>query len=99
MLRLVYLEMRVDSKLHIIWVVGTRQIAAGIYGFSRGCLIHGIALYGSISDFFLLNKTYSELSMSLLPWFWTWVGVNNIEPLTPESWFKEVLFSVVKDNL
>ena len=42
-IRLVYLELRGYFRLHTIWVAGTRQIAAGIDGFSRGCLTDGIA--------------------------------------------------------
>ena len=43
MLRLVYLELKGCFVLHIIWVSVTRQIAAGMYGLSRGCLIDWIA--------------------------------------------------------
>ena len=57
MIWLVYLELRGYFRLQIIWVVGTRQIAAGIYGFSRGCLTDGIASSGSILYFFPLNET------------------------------------------
>ena len=89
MLRLVYLDLRGCFGLHIIWVAGTRQITAVIDGFSRGCLTDRIALSGSILDFFTLNETSFENSVSFLPWIWTWIGVNNIEPLTPEGWFKE----------
>ena len=89
MLWLVYLELRGGFRLHIIWVAGTRQIATGIDGFSRVCLTDGIAWSGSILYFLPLNKTAFELSVSLLPWVWTCIGVNNIKPLTPEGWFEE----------
>ena len=67
MLRLVYLELRGCFRLHIIWVAGTRQIATGIDGFSRGCLTDGISWSGSILDFLMLNETAFERSVSLLP--------------------------------
>ena len=79
--------MRGCFRLHIIWVAGTRQIEAGIYGFSRFFLTDGIVLYGYIFNFLAVNYTSFEHSVSLLPWDWTWIGVNNIEPLTPEGWF------------
>ena len=60
-----------------------------IYGFSSGCLTDGISSSGSILDFVPLNKTAFERLVSLLPWLQTWIGVNNIEPLTPEGWFEE----------
>ena len=89
MTRLVSLNIRGCFRLHIIWVAGMRKIAAGIYGFSRGCLTDKIALSGSILDFVPLNETDFESSVLILPWVWTWIGVNNIEPLTTEVWFKE----------
>ena len=55
-----------------------RQIAAGIDGFSRGCLTYKIASSGSILEFVPLNETFFELLVSLLPLVQTWVGVNNI---------------------
>ena len=67
-LRLVYLYMRGCFRLHIIWVAGMRQIAAGIDGFPRGCLEYGIALSGSILDFVPLNETAFERSVSFFPW-------------------------------
>ena len=33
MIQMVYLELRVCFRLYRIWVSGTKQIAAGIYGF------------------------------------------------------------------
>ena len=89
MLLLVYLELRGCFRLHIIWVAGKKQTSTGIYGFTRGCLTYRIALSGSILDFVLLNETDFERYVSLLTWVWTWIGANNIEPLTPEVWFEE----------
>ena len=90
MIRLVYLELRGCFILQIIWVAGTRQIEVGIYGFSRSCLTDGIASSGSILEFLPLDETAFERSVSLFPWVRIWIGVNNIEPLTPEGWFEEV---------
>ena len=50
---LVYLEIRGSFRLHIICVARTRKIAAGIDGFSRGCLKDGIISSGSILFFCL----------------------------------------------
>ena len=49
----------------------------------------GIALCGSILDFFPLKKTDFECSVSLLSWVWTYIGVNNIDTLNPEGWFEK----------
>ena len=51
--------------------------------FSRVCLTEKIVASGSILDFIPLNETAFENSVLLLPWVQTWIGVNNIEPLTP----------------
>ena len=87
MIRLIYLELRGCFILHIIWVAGTRQIVVGIYFFPRGCLTDGIVSFGSILDLVPLNKIAFECSTSLLPWVQTCIGMNSIEPLTPEGWF------------
>ena len=89
MLRLVYLYQRSCFKLHIIWVAETRQKAAQIDVFKRGCFTAWISLSGSIVDFVLLNDTSFERSVSLLPWFQILIGAYNVEPLTPEGWFEE----------
>ena len=88
MLLLVYLDLRGCFVLQIIWVSGTREIEAVTDGFLRGCLTDGIASSGSILDFVMLNKTEFERSVLIFPWVRTQVGVNNIEPLTPEGWFE-----------
>ena len=89
MLRLVYLQLRGCYRLHSMWISETSQIAAVIYGFSRVCLTDGIASSGSILYFMPLNETAFESQATLLTWVQTWIGVNNIEPLTTEGWFKE----------
>ena len=60
----------------------------GWHGFPSGCLINGIATSGSILNVVPLNKTEFERSTTLLHWVQTWIGVNNIDPLTNEGWFE-----------
>ena len=52
-------------------------------------MTYSIVSYGSILDFLPLNETAFDRLATLLPRVQTWIGVNNIEPLTPEGWFKE----------
>ena len=61
----------------------------GVDGSSRSCLTDVIASSGYILYFLSLNNTSLDSSASLLTWFQTWIGVNNIVPLTPECWFEE----------
>ena len=44
-----------------------------------------IWIYFRLFDF---DETAFDRSASLLPWFQTWIGVNNIETLTPEGSFE-----------
>ena len=84
MLQMVYLYLRGCFILHIIWVAGMRQIAAGIDKLSKGCLKDGMS-----SSVWLYFRLFSfECLESLLPWVQTWIGVNKIELLTPEGWFE-----------
>ena len=57
--------------------------------FSRGCLTYRISSSGSILDFVTLNETSFDHLALLLTWVQTWIGVNNIETLTPKGWFEE----------
>ena len=90
MLRLVYLYLRGRFRLHIIWVSWMIQILLGIYGFPRGCLKDGIASYLSNSYFGPLKETSFDCLATLLPWVQIWIGVNKVDPLTPEGWSQEV---------
>ena len=88
MLQFIYLELSGCFRLYSIWVAGTRQIVAGIYGFSGGCFTDRIASSGYILDFVPLNDTAFDSLTSLLLWVQTWIGVSNTELLTPECWFE-----------
>ena len=46
-----------------------------------------ISLSGYILDSLTLNETPFDHLAMMLPWVWTWIGVNHIEPLTTEGWF------------
>ena len=73
-----YLELRGCFIIHVILEAGNNQIEAGIYSFSRGCLMDGIASSGSILDFLTLNETSFERSATPFTWVQTWIVVNNI---------------------
>ena len=81
--------MRGCLRFQIIWVSGTRQIEAVIDGLPRSFLKDGIASSGSILEFVTFNETAFERSALLLSCVHTYIGLNNIEYLTPEGWFEE----------
>ena len=58
--------------------------------FLQDLITDGIALCGFILDFVPLNKNTFERYDMLLSWFWTWIGDNDIELLTPEVLLEEV---------
>ena len=48
-----------------------------------------ITISESILDLYTLNKTDFERYPTLLQWVNNWIGVNIIQPLTPDVWFEE----------
>ena len=88
-LRLRILEMKYGLLIHIIHVSGTRMIAQGTDGASRGSLMEGVLAGKDMLSFVDLAKTALERHPPLLAWIRSWTGMENLEPLTPEGWFEE----------
>eukprot|EP00956_Cyclotella_meneghiniana_P022038 scaffold40988_cov46-Cyclotella_meneghiniana.AAC.2 len=84
-------KLTVDHSLilHLIHVSGTRMIAQGTDGCSRGVLMEGVMAGKDMLSFIDLHKTAVERSPDLLPWIRSWCGDTSITPLTPEEWFVE----------
>jgi hypothetical protein len=75
--------------LHVMHVTGTRMIAQGTNGCSRGVLMEGVMAGKSMLLFIDLDKLAFARSRDLLGWVRSWCGVRDINPLTPEEWFLE----------
>eukprot|EP00804_Cyclotella_cryptica_P012519 CCRYP_017724-RA/>CCRYP_017724-RA protein AED:0.34 eAED:0.23 QI:0/0/0/1/1/1/3/0/930 len=88
-LRLHKLSLDYSLILHVVHVSGTRMIAQGTDGCSRGLLLEGVMAGQSMLSFVDLDKTAVERSPELLPWIRSWCGRRDINPLTPEQWFME----------
>ena len=88
-LRLRLLEMNYSMLIHIIHVSGTRMIAQGTDGCSRGSLLEGVMAGADMLSFIDLAKTSVERHPPLLDWVRSWTGLEDLEPLTPEGWFEE----------
>lgn len=88
-LRLRKLELEFNLVIHLIHVAGTRMIAQGTDGGSRGSLLEGVMTGKPMLDFVELAKSAIERYPPLLRWIRTWAGVRAISPLTPEQWFVE----------
>jgi hypothetical protein len=88
-LRLKKLEMEGALFLRIIWVAGTRMIAQGTDGLSRGDLSNGVMAGESMLSFVPLNKSALDRSPELGDWFLSSTGgIASWSVLTPKDWFK-----------
>ncbi|KAL3780370.1 hypothetical protein ACHAWO_009694 [Cyclotella atomus] len=87
-LRLGQLELHHGLSLHAIHVSGTRMIAQGTDGCSRGGLLEGVMAGEDMLSFVDLGKTAFERSPALLKWVRSWCLDASIEPLSPEDWFQ-----------
>ncbi len=91
MLRLRHVEMEGSLVLHVIHVAGTRMIAEGADGGSRGDLSQGVMSGQSVLDFVPLHLSAFERSATLEAWIRSWWDDERGEliTLTPEGWFDE----------
>ena len=83
------LEMNFQCRIQFIHVAGTRMIASGVDGLSRGDMYEGVMKGISMLQFVPLHKGAFEVSPSLLKWISSWaidMG-NEVEVLDPEGWF------------
>ena len=85
-IRLLSMSTRHGIKLHIFHVAGTRMIAQGTDGVSRGCLAHGVMGGEEMVSFIPIHKSATERSDSLLPWIRSWCGQSSIA-LSEADWF------------
>jgi hypothetical protein len=90
-LRLRKLEMSGDLVLHVVHVAGTRMVAEGADGGSRGDLNQGVMAGQPILDFIPLHLSALERSPGLEDWIRSWWDDERGElvRLTPEGWFDE----------
>ena len=94
--RLRKLEMEFGLSVLLIHVSGTRMIAQGTDGCSRGLLMEGVMAGADMLTFVDLSKNAIERHPPLLDWIRSWADDpqlvarrGRLEPLTPEGWFEE----------
>ena len=88
-IRLKKVEMETGMTLHVVHVAGTRMMAQGTDGLSRGVFLEGVMSGRDMLDFVDLAKGALERHPPLLRFIRSWAGDSNILPLTPEEWFVE----------
>ena len=88
--RLHALSLRCGTKINVFHVVGTRMIAQGTDGVSRGYLGHGVMAGESTSAFVPIHLGANERSeaKNLVPWIQSWAGANAIL-LDEMGWFQQ----------
>ena len=87
-LRLRKAEHKAGIKLNVIHVAGTRMIAQGTDGLSRGNLVEGVMSGQDILSFVPLHQSAFERSKDLSKWIRSWVPSVEIDFLSVEDWFE-----------
>jgi hypothetical protein len=81
------LQMKYDLVLHVIWIAGTRILQQGTDGLSQGeemgPATQGLGLVGVVP----LHLGVLDQSPHVLEWIRSWVGVLQLEVLSPEGWY------------
>lgn len=86
-LKLRKLQLLHGAKIHLIHVAGTRMIAQGTDGISRGNLLEGVMTGQKMLSFVPINESALTRSESLLSWIKSWTMVPELKPLKEEDWF------------
>ena len=87
-IRLRAMSMKHGSHLHIFHVAGTRMIAQGTDGVSRGFLAQGIMAGDPMISFIPIHLSALDRSPTLEPWLRSWCGKESLM-LSPDDWFQE----------
>eukprot|EP00980_Cylindrotheca_fusiformis_P025576 scaffold14111_cov133-Cylindrotheca_fusiformis.AAC.3 len=80
------LEMEFGFVALVVHCAGTRMVAQGTDGLSRGGLNEGVMGGKPMDSFLPLHLNAFELHPDLLPWVKTWAGPQAVF-LSPEDWF------------
>ena len=90
-LKLRQLELSGGFKVHVIHIAGSRMIAQGTDGLSRGDIAEGVMAGETMLEFIPLNKSCLERSPLLRSWILSWLS-----PLS-KGFEQEVCFLSIKD--
>ena len=90
-LRLRKTELEYDLTLHVVHVAGTRMIAQGTEGLSRGIFLEGVVRGEDMLSFVDLSHMAIEQHPGVLEFVRSWVGpiLGDSTALLPEEWFRE----------
>ena len=88
-LRLRIAEMDAGMTIYLVHVAGTRMIAQGTDGLSRGSLMEGVLAGNNMLDYIPIGQTAVCRRPELVKWVREWTGVPSLCPLEPEDWFEK----------
>ena len=86
-LRLRRMEMSAGLKLFLVHIAGTRMIAQGTDGLSRGMMCEGVMAGKDMLDFVDLAKSATARHPPLVEYVRAWTGIQTLMPLLPEDWY------------
>lgn len=85
--RLKSMPMNSGFRINIFHMAGTRMIAQGTDGVSRGCLAQGIMAGEAMCAFIPIHLSAMDRSALLLPWIRSWCG-SEAMLLSELDWFE-----------
>ena len=88
-LRLRRVEMDTGLVLHMVHVAGTRMIAQGTDGLSRGMMCEGVMAGKDMLDYIDIAKSASHRHPALVDFMRTWTELPQLHPLREEEWYME----------
>ena len=88
-LRLRKIEMDVGLRLHMAHVAGTRMIAQGTDGLSRGMMCKGVLAGRDMLDYVDIAKSACQQYPALVEYIRSWTGIADLIPLCKEEWYVE----------
>jgi hypothetical protein len=85
------LQMHVDFTMHVFHVSGTRMIASGIDGLSRGDKLEGVTRGEAMVKFVPIHMDPLSRSPLLRKWVESWWddGYGPLKWMTPADWFND----------
>ena len=86
-IRLRSLSTRYGIRIHIFHVAGTRMIAQGTDGVSRGFLGEGIMSGSPMETFIPIHLSAIDRSPTVVTWVESWVTTSPLMVLSPRDWF------------
>jgi hypothetical protein len=89
------LQMQGDFSLFVFHVSGTRMIASGIDGLSRGDKLEGVTKGNAMTQFVPIHQDPLSRSPTLKSWVDSWwdEGYGSLKWMEPTNWYSDTMLS------